>query len=409
MFSENLIKKWHLVQTMIQLIILLFFFLSIFFQKNFAKNGGALLGIVFLVLLVFLQLKLLNKTIDTTNKKSQFKYYFQVINIILSLAITLWIGTSLYIKVLGTKYLGIWLVIATVYPMIMYFPMAKLALAKINSPIGQIIMLILFFGFAVPTPSFILDPIPKQILKSYQALVYLNGSNLSGAISFVITTFLVMQEWGFKAPDFKISKKVSSYVLCFLIAFILWDCCFNAFNYASSWKQFLTSWDFHLSGHRAFLYTLIGITAGLAEEWLIRFCILSILLNLLKRYKQQILWAVFLSSAIFGFCHIINIAAQSWSATLQQILLAISAGLVFATIYLYTDSLLISMIYHAAFDALAFLASGSTTMSSPTAYDWQVSILLSVLYIFVAGFLITGKRKNVVRYNLAQKGLLRAY
>lgn len=141
-------------------------------------------------------------------KIAQFEYYFQVININLSLAIALCAGTSLLVKAVGTKHLGIWLVTAIIYQMLMFFSIVKLSLGKINNLLNQKILLILFFVFAISFPCWILDPIPMLILNSYPALMTLNGGCLCGVMSFVITALLVMREWGLKELHFKNNRNV---------------------------------------------------------------------------------------------------------------------------------------------------------------------------------------------------------
>ena len=65
--------------------------------------------------------------------------------------------------------------------------------------------------------------------------------------------------------------------------------------------------------------------------------------------------------------------------------------------------------YHAVFDILAFLASGTTTMTNPTVFEWQYLILTTLAYLAFSFFLLSGKRKNVVEYNMEQWGLADNY
>lgn len=66
----------------------------------------------------------------------------------------------------------------------------------------------IIFVFAISFPCWILDPIPMLILNSYPALMTLNGGCLCGVMSFVITTLLVMREWGLKELHFKNNRNV---------------------------------------------------------------------------------------------------------------------------------------------------------------------------------------------------------
>ncbi|WEV40244.1 hypothetical protein [Lactobacillus sp. ESL0681] len=45
-------------------------------------------------------------------------------------------------------------------------------------------------------------------------------------------------------------------------------------------------------------------------------------------------------------------------------------------------------------------------MSAPATYDWQLTLFFAIIYLALAYFLISGKRKKVVEDNLRQHGLL---
>ncbi|WP_420915100.1 CPBP family intramembrane glutamic endopeptidase [Lactobacillus rizhaonensis] len=60
------------------------------------------------------------------------------------------------------------------------------------------------------------------------------------------------------------------------------------------------------------------MAAGIAEEWLMRFCVLSILLKLLQNSRYQIIGAVLLDGLIFGILHIANLIEQPIPATIYK-------------------------------------------------------------------------------------------
>ena len=402
MLSEQAIKRWHLGQIIVQEILIIVALVLFFKIKPLAKSKiGAMVVLPVLFILILLQLTLLHEK-HPARKLVQFNHYFQAVNIQICFLVLLTIGAS-FIKVLNTKNL-IWLLIPlTLYELVMLVPMAELAWGKISSVIGQIITLLLFSSLIVA----ILEMLTMYSYPSW--LQMLNKTEITGAICFVITSVVAMNKWGYQTPGLRLSSKAKYAVVGFIALFIFIDCSFNAFNVADNWGQLLTSWDFQINTKHIIKFICEGITAGIAEECLMRFCVLSILLKTLKNAQHQILWAVVLDGLIFGALHIVNLVEQPIPATILQMINASVAGITFAAIYLYTGSFFINMGYHAVFDILAFLASGTTTMTNPTVFEWQYLILTTLAYLAFSFFLLSGKRKNVVEYNIEQWGLADNY
>ena len=402
MLSEQAIKRWHLGQIIVQEILIIVALVLFFKIKPLAQSKiGAMVVLPVLFVLILLQLTLLHEK-HPARKLVQFNHYFQAANIQICFLVLLTIGAS-FIKVLNTKNL-IWLLIPlTLYELVMLVPMAELAWGKISSVIGQIITLLLFSSLIVA----ILEMLTMYSYPSW--LQMLNKTEITGAICFVITSVVAMNKWGYQTPGLRLSSKAKYAVLGFIALFIIIDCLFNAFNVADKWGQLLTSWDFQITTKHIIKFICEGIAAGIAEEWLMRFCVLSILLKTFKNAQHQILWSVVLDGLIFGALHIVNLIEQPIPATILQMINASVAGITFAAIYLYTGSFFINMGYHAVFDILAFLASGTTTMTNPTVFEWQYLILTTLAYLAFSFFLLSGKRKNVVEYNMEQWGLADNY
>ena len=402
MLSEQAIKRWHLGQIIVQEILIIVALVLFFKIKPLAKSKiGAMVVLPVLFILILLQLTLLHEK-HPARKLVQFNHYFQAVNIQICFLVLLTIGAS-FIKVLNTKNL-IWLLIPlTLYELVMLVPMAELAWGKISSVIGQIITLLLFSSLIVA----ILEMLTMYSYPSW--LQMLNKTEITGAICFVITSVVAMNKWGYQTPGLRLSSKAKYAVVGFIALFIFIDCSFNAFNVADNWGQLLTSWDFQITTKHIIKFICEGIAAGIAEEWLMRFYVLSILLKTFKNAQHQILWSVVLDGLIFGALHIVNLIEQPIPATILQMINASVAGITFAAIYLYTGSFFINMGYHAVFDILAFLASGTTTMTNPTVFEWQYLILTTLAYLAFSFFLLSGKRKNVVEYNMEQWGLADNY
>lgn len=399
MLSEQAIKRWHLGQIIVQEILIIVALVLFFNIKPLAKDKiGAVVVLPVLFILVFLQLTLLHEK-HPERKIVQFNHYFQAINIQICFLVLLTIGAC-FIKVFNNKYL-IWVLIPlTLYELVMLVPMAQLSWGKINSIIGQIITLLFFLSLIVVIPEML-------TMYSYHSwLQMLNKTEITGSICFVITSVVVMNKWGYQTPGLRLSSRAKYENLGFIALFIIIDCLFNAFNVADNWGQLLTSWDFQITTKHIIKFICEGIAAGIAEEWLMRFCVLSILLKTFRNAQHQILWAVLLDGLIFGALHSVNLIEQPIPATILQMINASVAGITFAAIYLYTGSFFINMGYHAVFDVLAFLASGTTVMTNPTVFEWQYLILIALVYLAFSFFLLSGKRKNVVEYNMQQWDLV---
>ena len=395
MLSEQAIKCWHLGQIIVQEILIIVAFVLFLKIKPLTKSRlGAIIVLPILFILVLLQLTLLY---EKHPEKNWFILNFQSVNILLCFFVLLTLEAA-FIKILNNKNAIFLLIILTLYELIMLLPMAELAWGKIKNPIGQIITLLLFASLIVSLPEIL-------TMDSHSWLQVLNTTGITGSICFVISSIVVMKSWHYQNPSLRISPRAKYSVLAVIFIFIIADCLINAFNDADNLGQLLTRWDFHITIKHVTQYICQGIEAGVAEEWLMRFCVLSILLKIFKNSKNQILLAVLLNGLLFGSIHLTNALMQPFSATILQIINAFAAGIVFAAVYLYTGSFLVNMGYHAVYDILAFLATGSTVMTVPHIFDWEYLFIATLIYLTFAFFLLSGKRKSVIEYNLQQRGL----
>ena len=395
MLSEQAIKCWHLGQIIVQEILIIVAFVLFLKIKPLTKSRlGAIIVLPILFILVLLQLTLLY---EKHPEKNWFILNFQSVNILLCFFVLLTLEAA-FIKILNNKNAIFLLIILTLYELIMLLPMAELAWGKIKNPIGQIITLLLFASLIVSLPEIL-------TMDSHSWLQVLNTTGITGSICFVISSIVVMKSWHYQNPSLRISPRAKYSVLAVIFIFIIADCLINAFNDADNLGQLLTRWDFHITTKHVTQYICQGIEAGVAEEWLMRFCVLSILLKIFKNSKNQVLWAVLLDGLLFGSIHLTNALMQPLSATILQMINAFAAGIVFAAVYLYTGSFLVNLGYHAVYDILAFLATGSTVMTVPHIFDWEYLFITTLIYLAFAFFLLSGKRKSVIEYNLQQRGL----
>ncbi len=151
-----------------------------------------------------------------------------------------------------------------------------------------------------------------------------------------------------------------------------------------------------------------GLEPGIAEEWLYRYAVLTLLLVAFKRSRFQLDAAVWISGTLFGLWHVTNaLAGQAWMATVEQMVFAATLGYFLAVAYLYTGSILVAMGIHAAIDILSMMASGSQTMVVPDAFEWQTIAFTVVVFVALTIFFLTGARRRAIQAQVDQR-LLKA-
>lgn len=391
MISDKVIKWWHIIQTAylaINSLILIIICFAVPLPKT-EKSSGIILCSLALVLILLQFTVLLTKNADSW--WAQLNFLFE--------SWTATIFLSLFMAILSSlKNNNFLTLLCNIYSIIMYIPITKLALCRIRNNWLRILSIIFLFPQVIGIPEYF-------VTHADSWLKVLDKSDIIGVFSFVLIITIAMHSWGFGLAKFKINQKISLGVLALILIFMLCDCFLNAFNSSNSWLNFLTSWSFKVN-YFNWKMVLLGIGTGISEEFLFRFVILNLFLVIFRKYKNQVVWGVLVSGLIFGLTHFINLGEQTLSATSIQALSAIFSGFLFAAIYLYTDSLLIPILYHSLLDTLAFIVTGTTTTLSPNMYDWQVTIFLMILYTLLVIFLLSGKRREVVESNVKRVNLI---
>jgi membrane protease YdiL (CAAX protease family) len=103
------------------------------------------------------------------------------------------------------------------------------------------------------------------------------------------------------------------------------------------------------------LFVLVCVTAGVAEEWIYRGFLLHYLVGVLPGVNGW--WIVLIAAAMFGIAH----AYQGKTGTVLTGVL----GFIFCVLYIRMGSLLLPMILHALVDLRIFLLLPNTTKVSP--------------------------------------------
>jgi len=326
-------------------------------------------------------------------------YYVQTILQLTILPALLANLIALFSQYAGLNEQGL-IAVGMTYSIVMFVPVAYVVVAPIGSLIGRIVMLAMaVFSGAVGAQATLLA---LPILKAPAVFEMVSNAAILGAIGFVITVYVLMRTWGIAGPTWRFSKNAKPGLIGVLLVigvlFSLW----NAFSAGGSWATTFTSWDFHLQSATWKMF-LSGLEPGIAEEWLYRFAVLTLLLVAFKQRVHQIDWAIWLSGALFGLWHITNAMAQPWSATIEQMIFAMTLGWFLATVYLYSGSIVAAMAIHAVIDILSMMASGSQTMAKPNAFEWQTMGLIVVVFAAITLYFSTGKRRQVMQRNIDER------
>lgn len=399
--TRSYLRWWFLIQLILESAIIL-----TWNGVRVAKGTNQLVGLVEAsgtLLLFLLGGFLLSRKEEHLGDSGRFRrWLYQINHYLQAVLLIMFLPTLLQQLVRLLAMIGIrgdgMLIAALVIYAVMFVPMAVFALGRIGSLLGRLVML--FFGFFDLV--FSTNVLTGGGTYSHW-LVTVADSGIVGALAFVIAIGVAMQSWGFSWPSFRLSKTAEWWVLGLIVLVAGWFIIFNAFSSGDSWKNIWYAYDFHMKAPTLEMI-LGGIEPGIAEEWLMRFAVLGLLLSACRRFRQPVAWAVIISSVLFGLLHVTNLlGGQPALATLDQTLSAAAAGSLFAAIYLYTKSFLWPVLFHAGVDSLEFVSSGSQSMTSPTgAFDWQISLAVNILFILVAIFLLTGKRGQTVKDNFPE-------
>lgn len=144
------------------------------------------------------------------------------------------------------------------------------------------------------------------------------------------------------------------------------------------------------------------IFVGIFEEFLFRGLILNVLLEKMKdRQWKGILMAVFISSALFGAIHFLNLqdSPDLVNATISQSLGAMCIGVFFAALYLRTQNIWVVAFYH----TISNLAGDLTEVffkipegisTDITLSEVLVNVLANSVLIFIGLFIARKLKKE---------------
>lgn len=286
------------------------------------------------------------------------------------------------------------MVITMAYFIVMFAPMAgivggklKTSLARILYPAWWFVIVITLVGSIYPAK--FAGPRTFELILTTGAL---------GAVAFFLMMVATMRAWHLSWPGInpQFGRGFSWLSLIILLGLGFLFIFINSFSTGDRWSNILTSYDLHLA-YSSREYLLTAFEAGVAEETLCRFAFLGVLLYVFRNFRNQALWAILVSSFLFGILHFGNALVQPFMITFLQAVSAMALGLYFAVIYLYTGQLWLSMLMHFLLDWLAFSASGSVVMTgSPTIADWYLLIVEVLFFGGITAWMMFGDRRQVI-------------
>ena len=404
--TNKTIRIFHLAQTVGQLgILVICFYFGLRNAKLFApKEWNAILSSF---ILVCLQFSLLQTEAEKPNGLQLFNHYFETITICCTLPQCLALLTKLlnyYHLINGT----FWMFLVTFYAFFMYIPMAKLALSRVNNNCGRIFLfLFIVYSQIMWTASSIAGH-----LRYNKVLRQINNAGLSGIPILIIITALIMSSWKIQKPHFTFSRNdsilFSTLITLLLVGRLLLLAIpqlVKGVNIAGTLNSYFNQINLGIIGR--------AVEAGIAEEWLCRFVVISLLAQIFYNNKYRIYLIVLFDGILFGFWHILNLRRdlKNTLPVLKQVIEMTGWAFVVAAVYLYTHSLLLTMTYHSLYDLIVFLLYGSITKNGnttksvvqPTIVDWQGAFLWLAIYAVIALVIIwTKRRQKVIEQNLAQ-------
>ncbi|MFD1472591.1 CPBP family intramembrane glutamic endopeptidase [Companilactobacillus mishanensis] len=335
-----------------------------------------------------LLINILGLVLPVSNRK-KLKLFNQYIQPIAQAAI---IPTAFSYLITLTKDYVAWtsapmIFVTLIYATIMYIPYTFVFFKNIHSKFMQIVIILLSFLF---TATSALDWMTIDTpLEEVHLIKTLSDTLFLGAIIIAVIILVAMHVWKYDLPKFRFNNQVNKFAMIFLLLYLIW---FTAWNSASSGNTFIASlymFDFSKL-HFTTSNILSGLEAGIAEEFIFRYAVLTIFLIFLKNSKHKTTFAVIISSLLFGLAHGINIfAGQDFGNTLIQIIFAFGLGAFLSSIYLYTDAFYIPILIHSLLDIFVFAATSSDVMTGKVATsDIIFTIIESLIFVVIAALLI---------------------
>lgn len=225
------------------------------------------------------------------------------------------------------KPIGLTIVIA--YSIIMFVPYTRVLLSPIKSSAMRV--LILIFSFLYTASSALDLMVDGTIISSNPLISMLSSTLFDGAIIIVVMILLVMFDWGYDFPRYRLNRTINYFAMVSLIVFTLWFALWNAFGGGKSIFQSLFIFEvsnLHVTATNIFG----GLEAGIAEEFIFRYGVLTVLLNSFYNSRNKYLFAALIDILAF-----LNSTSQimTGNPTTGDIIVTIIESFIFITISIF--------------------------------------------------------------------------
>ncbi|MCH4010169.1 CPBP family intramembrane glutamic endopeptidase [Companilactobacillus sp.] len=286
---------------------------------------------------------------------------------------------------------GLTVVIA--YSVIMYIPYTYMLIVPVKTALMRIVLLIFSFFF---TASSALDlMVDSTELASMSIIKTLSNTIFDGAIIMMIMVLVAMYAWGYGFPKYRLSKNINHWAFAAICLFTIWFALWNAFASGNTMLASLVTFsikNLHFTANNI----LGGLEAGIAEEFIFRFGILTILMKAFYNSRNRFIYSAVISSILFGLMHGMNIfAGQDLGNTITQVIFAFAFGMYLAAVYLYTNAFYLTVFFHALIDVLVFLSSSNQLMTGKINLDSIIiTVAESTVFIIIAILLLVNSQKK---------------
>ncbi len=134
--------------------------------------------------------------------------------------------------------------------------------------------------------------------------------------------------------------------------------------------------------YRVILFLIECLSIGFLEELIFRGILLLFLYQALSHLKYRVFITILISSLVFGLFHIANLSEGApLSSTLLQMGYSFLMGILWATIYMKTGNLWLSMILHALYNFFGQVMFYLGTVDGR--YD-PITIIVTVIFATLA-------------------------
>lgn len=382
MSGRDYLKIWYRVQIGATLLIL-----AMMMIRNFGFNRrqiATLLLVMVIILAIGLVIELLDQLPAVIKR---INAWLQAIAQPIILVMAWDVITREIIVLLRLPARGV-VTLMILYYFVMFAPFASVIGGQLKFSIER-------FLFAIWTAQIAFIPLmalPQNLIET-RFLILALSTGAVGTVAYFILIMTAMRAWHLSWPGLRPNWS-DDFNWWIMLGIIVIYFIFLGVNCAGSWPDF---------GKAAWRFTMTAFEAGVLEETLFRFAILGILFYAWRNFKQRLPWAIFTSSLLFGLAHLTNASLQHLDMTLLQAVIAFSLGLFFATVYVYTGQLWLTMLMHGLLDWLSFIATGTELMTGHASWaDWVFALATLLVFGGFTVWMMFGQRRHVMERHVAR-------